>query len=319
MSGKTLKSESTAKYFVYGLNVSSSIPCPELSPGTGTPDVTVRYGVVPKSLSDNKDNGSYYEAKQNQLLLSIDSVARYLISFGNEILVERAPGAGDTEVRLFLLGSAMGALLHQRGFLPLHGSAFEANNGCIAVLGDSGLGKSTVAGAFFKRGHRLVADDICVVSFQGQNVPIVFPGYPQLKLWADAAKRLGEDLETLPRVYPSEEKYGLHLEEGFSHNPLPLQRIFVLETSAGRDVSLKRLKGIEKIMAIINNTYRAQFLDGLNRKKSHFKQCVAVAKHVPVIRVNRPNDPLALDDLMKILEEDFSKENNCGQKEFDQS
>ena len=135
------------QYTAYGLNILSCIPCPELSPGNGLPDVTIRYGAVPDSLVGAKERGTWYQATPEQLLLSIDGVGRYLITGGKEIVIERAPNAKDDVVRLFLLGSAVGALLYQKGLLPLHGSAIEANGGCVAILCDSGLGKSALAGA----------------------------------------------------------------------------------------------------------------------------------------------------------------------------
>ena len=45
-----------------------------------------------------------------------------------------APGASSRNVRVFLLGSAFGALLHQRGLLPLHANAVEVDGRAVATL-----------------------------------------------------------------------------------------------------------------------------------------------------------------------------------------
>jgi len=200
-------------------------------------------------------------------------------------------------------------LLHQRGLLPLHGSAIEANGGCVAILGDSGLGKSALAGGFLKRGYRIMADDICVVSVDGDSAPLVFSGYPQLKLWADTVGKLGEKPESLPRVYSKEEKYGLRIKGEFCQTILPLHHIYVLETNNTQEFNIMRVKGMEKLMAIINNTYRLFFIDDLSIKATHFKQCVEVAKHAVVSRVTRPHEPFLLDELVNLLEADFSCKN----------
>jgi hypothetical protein len=293
-------------YTAYGLNIVSCIPCPELSLGRGRPDVKIFYAAVPDSLVSAKLKNDWYQSTPEQILLSIDGVGRYLVTDGKEILIDRAPDAGDDEVRLFLLGSAFGALLHQRGLLPLHGSAIEADGGCVAILGDSGLGKSALAGAFRKRGYRVMTDDICVVRIDRGNKPIILPGYPQLKLWADAAMKLGEEPELLPRIYPNEEKRGLLFQEAFCRKPMPLHHLYVIATNNSREFELTTLKGMEKLTEIINNTYRFQFLEGLSRRVPHFKQCIEVAKHAAVSRVTRPREPFLLDELAEFLEEDFS-------------
>ena len=62
---------------------------------------------------------------------------------------------------------------------------------------------------------------------------------------------------------------------------------------------------MEKLTAIINNTYRLGFIDGLGIRVSHFEQCVAVAKQTPLTRVTRPEEAFLLNELAQLLEEDF--------------
>ena len=65
-----------------------------------------------------------------------------------------------------------------------------------------------------------------------------------------------------------------------------------------------------KISAILSNTYRPHFLNGLGGKARHFKQCLVVATHAKVSRVTRPSDKFLLDELVELLEKDFSKKNS---------
>src|SRR5690606_97236 len=97
------------------------------------------------------------------LLLQVDGVARYLVSGGRRITIDRDPAVEDDDVRLFLLGSVFGAMLHQRGDLVLHGSAIEWEGAAVVFMGFSGVGKSTTASAFRQRGHAVLTDDLCVV------------------------------------------------------------------------------------------------------------------------------------------------------------
>ena len=64
---------------------------------------------------------------------------------GREIAVDPAPGVDADLLSTYLLGPALGVLLHQRGGLVLHASAVTVGGGCVAFLADAGWGKSTLA------------------------------------------------------------------------------------------------------------------------------------------------------------------------------
>lgn len=188
-------------YHAYGLNIASDLECPELLRGNGAaPDVRVRLGNVPEQLDSPKAQDVPYQAAPQQFLLKLDRIARFLVCNGNEIVIERAPEATDGDLRVFLLGSVIGALLHQRGVLPLHASAIETRLDAVAFAGEVGLGKSTLAAAFHRRGYRVLADDVCTVSLDQEGKPLVTPAYAQLNLWADALEQIGAAKENLRRT-----------------------------------------------------------------------------------------------------------------------
>ena len=142
-------------YYAFGLNIESEIECPLLIAGDGSaPDLVIRLGPVPHELRQAQVQESFYQINARHCLLNIDKVARYLVTDGSEIIVEPHPAAAEKDVRLFLLGSAMGALLHQRGVWPLHGSAVAGRRGAVLFVGATGSGKSSLAGAFHQRGFQ---------------------------------------------------------------------------------------------------------------------------------------------------------------------
>jgi hypothetical protein len=104
-------------------------------------------GPVPQALDDAKKKGVLYQISPDRFLLGLGKIARYLVSEGREIVIERVPGGSDDAVRVFLFGSVFGALLHQRGVLPLHGSAVMPSRGATIFAGPSGSGKSMLAAA----------------------------------------------------------------------------------------------------------------------------------------------------------------------------
>jgi len=66
------------------------------------------------------------------------------IAGGASIEVERHPECTEEALRLMLMGQGAAVVLHQRGALPLHGSAVLTDGGAVLLLGHSGVGKSTV-------------------------------------------------------------------------------------------------------------------------------------------------------------------------------
>jgi hypothetical protein len=179
------------RYRAFGLAIRSCLPLPELLPAdSGPADVEVEYGEVPAELPDALARGVRFQAAPGRLLLQVDGVARYLVSGGSRVTIARDPAAGDEDVRVFLLGSVFGALLHQRDDLVLHGSAIEWDGAAVVFMGFSGAGKSTLAAAFRKRGRPILTDDLCVVRPDGSGRMLAHPGFPEAKLWLDSLQEL---------------------------------------------------------------------------------------------------------------------------------
>jgi hypothetical protein len=214
----------------------------ESSAASETADVQIRFGAVPENLEGAVAKGVLYQARPNHFLLRMDKIAAFLISNGREVLIDRAPEATDDEILLFLFGSAFGALLHQRGLLVLHASAVETARGAALFVGHSGNGKSTLAAALRKRGYRILADDVCSLALDAAGQPVVLPGFPQLKLWADTAKKLEQETEPLRRVRPQLEKFALPVEDGFVNEPRPLFAVYHLTTINKQEFKLEAVE-----------------------------------------------------------------------------
>ena len=269
-------------YDAYGLTIDSTICCPELPLGRAPGDVYFRSGNVPPSIGAASQPALPYEATPGRFLLRIDGVARYLVARGERIEVENAPGAEQERVRLYLLGLASGVLLLQRGTLALHGSAIETPRGAIILTAPSRSGKSTLARAFMARGYRALSDDICAISFDPDGRPLVAPGYPQMKLWADAVALLEGGTESLQKVSGDRDKYIVPLANGFCPTAAPLHAVYVLEPGSVSDSGENgpvALHGAERFNALVRHTYRGEFLHLIGTQRSHFRN---VAPATPV-------------------------------------
>ena len=295
-------------YSAYQLNIQSEILLPEFLAGDplAPADVTIRVGSVPDRLDNPSGKGIIYQATHNQFLLNMDEIARYLVQNGNEIIVEPAPTSLESDLRVFLLGSGMGALLHQRGVLVIHAAALYTPQGGVLLAGHSGIGKSTLLGEMMRRGHKMMVDDVCGLVLNENQRPWVLPGYPRTRLWLDAAHKLGQDPNTMERTRPTLEKYERQTPAQFWDQSAPLRRIYLLGTINKDEFHLKPVPGIHAFQIVLRNTYRQQFLDGLEMRGTHFSLATAVAKFCPVTRLLRPSSHFQLKELADLLEKDLA-------------
>lgn len=295
----------TPTYHLFGMNFASDIPLPAPPLPQDRADVTIKYGQVPEALADPRIKGVRYQAGSGEFLLRVDRVARYYVRHGERITIAPENGADHGEILVFLMGSVMGALLHQRGILPLHAGAVMVNNGCVLFSGHTGIGKSTLSAGFQQRGYPFITDDLCAVSLNDGR-PVVIPGTARIKLWADTLEKLGIDRKGLQRVRWNGEMKKYYLPVATRpREPVPLKAVFILNTVNSDQMEITRLKGMEKMERLIANTYRGHLLRGFGVKTDHFKHCAAVAAHAEVHRAIRPSKGFLLDEFMDLLEAHF--------------
>jgi hypothetical protein len=216
--------------------------------------------------------------------VEIEGVARYEARAGRELVVDARPGADPDAVRLYLLGTMMGAILMQRGLLVLHGNAFRLGDACAVVVGHSGAGKSTLAAEMERRGLDVLSDDVVPVDGSGRALP----GYPRIKLWADALDRLGVPTTGLSRVHAAQAKFEVRLGR-HATGPLPVHTVYALEAHDG-PLELRRARGLAAFDVLAEHTYRRELVHGRAAVAAHLEQCAGLAARAGVFRVLRPRD-----------------------------
>lgn len=219
--------------------------------------------------------------------LVIDKIAGYRAAEGSKVWVTPHPEADAASVRLFLTGSVLGAILHQRRLLPFHGSSFEYMGKGVAICGVSGVGKSSVATAFCQHGAQFISDDITPVRLSGSRVVIV-PLHTQTKLWDDSFQKLGIENRGLEKIRPLLGKFYLPKGEIFPREQ-QLDYLFVLGAHDKEEFVVTELTGMEKYNALRRQIYRRIYLKGMpETEKSYFKLLFQLAARVKVVRVLRP-------------------------------
>lgn len=285
-------------YRAFGLAIRSDLPLPATAAHhVGEPHVDIAHGRTPEVMIGAATRNAWFQAAPDRLLLTIAGVARYLVEAGRRITIERQAGATDDDVRVFLLGSALGALLLQRRVLVLHGSAVQVGDRAVAFLGGCGAGKSTLATALGQRGYPVLTDDLCVVVPGPRGEPSLEAGLARTKLKMDTLHRLGIPAGTLPVVDRKTEKRAWPVVGTCAGDTLPIGKLYELRAAAADEIVVSPLRGAEKFQALMRHTYRLGFVEGLGLQASHFRQALALAGPVELAVVDRPAAPFRLREL----------------------
>ncbi|CAM2064386.1 hypothetical protein SCOR_03390 [Sulfidibacter corallicola] len=281
-------------YHLFGLRLSAPFPCPELPPAQGDrTDVTVTWGALSHPWH-RPSTELRFHAEPRRILLRHDGVGSMLVCDGNRIVIDPDPAADQRVIRLFLLGSGMGAILQQRRVLTLHASAVVCGSGAVLFLGSSGVGKSTTAAAFQKRGFAMLTDDLCAVHQTREGRAYLHPGFPQIKLWPDSVRALGLTGEKAYPLHARIPKVAFGLSGPFPNGPTPIHHLVALVSTETGPPVVDRLTTLERLRVLQKHTYRRAFISGPCATKNHLNACARLAKAAPMtlfIRKKRPFRP----------------------------
>jgi hypothetical protein len=286
-------------YQAYGLSIHTDLVCPELlrhPHPVDDPDVTITLlGQEAGTLCPPTDRS--YDVQPGCFQLDVPGVARYRVEEGRRILIQPQASASPEKIRLFLFGSTIGALLYQRGLLPLHGSAVVTQWGVMIFVGPQGSGKSTLAAEFHRRGYQVLSDDVCAV----ENTPHglrVLPALAQFRLRNDAYQQLGASRE----AYFDVDKFAVPMGERYCSHAKPLRAIHILCDYSAEHPGFEAVRGLDRVRRLFENLYRPHFLRGQRTQNDLVRLAGVIAEHTTITLVKRNRNTTAVADLASSLE-----------------
>jgi hypothetical protein len=202
------------------------------------------------------------------------------------------------------LGPALGLLLQQRGWFPLHASAVIINGQAVAFAGNSESGKSTLAATLHGRGHNLVSDDITAVEIDA-DPPKVYPGYPWTKLWPDTVVALGKAIDAHPRIHAESDKRLSLVNSGFAASSAPLRSIYLLADADNENI--ERLSPQKRLLELLGLCFNVRLVYAAIGASEHMRRCSKLANLVPIYRLNRQRTLSAVSGLARMVEEHLAR------------
>lgn len=279
-------------YEAFGLTVLSEISLPECTRITNESipvDVEITFGDIPLDWDHEAMDRDYLIVRNNELMLTIHGVARYVIREGARILISPLPGSDEGKVRVYLLGTCMGVILMQRKILPLHGSAVVIDGKAYAFVGESGAGKSTIAAVLLNQGYQLLSDDVIAVSLSPDELPMVTPSYPQQKLWKESIDKLGMKSSEFRPLYQELTKYAVPVSDQFRNEPVPLAGVFEIVKTDREQFEIRHVQGIQRLPIFMQHTYRNFIVPRLGLERWHFAISSSIVSRIHVFQLGRPS------------------------------
>jgi hypothetical protein len=224
-------------------------------------------------------------------------------------LVRVFPGPNSPKeiIAQMLLDQVIPRLLFHKGRMVMHASAVVLSNGlAVAFLGNSGLGKSTLAASFHRSGARLVTDDCLLLEKRGSSL-VGIPAYPSLRLWPDSMAALLTGTGRYLPVAHDTGKFRMTVDSGQAgKGPVPLSALFILGESsdapANDAVQYEPVRGNTVMMAMIESAF---VLDLVSREvvRRNFEVVGEVAQAgLPVYTLNYSRRYALLPKVRAIVE-----------------
>jgi hypothetical protein len=194
------------------------------------------------------------------------------------------PGADFSAVEALVQGGVLGALIHQRGELPLHATTLVSpdRRDAIAIAGDSGAGKSTAAYELIRRGWTMLSDDLTRVTIS-EGAPMAWPGRASVRLMVDACDSFGLDPGTLQPAPGWRDKYVVPVQRW--DNPVPLSAIVCLDRSDEGTLPAATLKGVAAFALLTAQTYRIHYVAALGQTETHVRLVAATLSRSKVVQL----------------------------------
>jgi hypothetical protein len=310
-------------YKAFGLEIASEIELPGMIGNRlwgGDPDVRIILGEVDQSLVTGAEvEGANYLVSGDDVYLWWDDIGKVRISKGELVTVEPVSdleSADELNLIPFILGPVMALMLHQRGFLVLHGSAVNVSHGtvqsndlpsAVAFLGHRGNGKSTTAIHLYVEGYPLVADDILAIKFNPEGKPVVYPGYPHVRLSDEAYHQVRDRTDILTPIRTLAGKVFCDASYQFSPEPVHLERIYVIEKipkDEGGSTGISVLKSQENLIDLIRHSVANRIFQHTTQQEN-LLNCARLVNNVQVKRLELVHSFEDIQDLVSVIREDL--------------
>lgn len=224
------------------------------------------------------------------------------------ISITHLPGASTHALEHLLIDQVMPCALAGLGDMVLHCACIESGSGSVLLLGQSGWGKSTLAGLLQRRGYRLYSDD-CAVLFVDNGETCALSTYPSLRLYEDSIREAFTQVPLLRPVaeYTGKRRISLEGQDSSGARPREVRAIYVLNDPVipQDKPTIESMTTACACMALIQHTFRLDLRD----REQHallLGKSARIAESIPSFTLCYPREFSRSAEAVDALEQHFS-------------
>lgn len=312
-------------YSLYGLQMKSQcvLPGPEVRE-RGVADIEFLPGSAPLFSRASKEAATqpsagkwfrYARLNDGADYIQWPGLFEFVISVsGREIAGRFFSEASLEAFQTYFLGQVISFSLLKLGIEPLHATVVVIDGEAVALVGDTGYGKSSLAAAFLQAGHGLLTDDLLTVKKNGNSL-VAYPGPQRIKLFPETAKLfLGEQVVGTS-MNPHTKKLIIALNPSqSSHTPRPLRAIYVLrhpkEQARSKRVRISERRQRLAFLDVVSNTFNT-VIKSPERLTQQFNLAAHLAFEIPIRSLSYPRDLSRLPEVVERIRTDLSQGRKC--------
>jgi hypothetical protein len=249
-------------------------------------------GAVPDHLPEALHHSPLIEAGRERALFQLWTVGRFLVRVGEPTVVDRAPGATDSDIECLLRGPVAALRSCLGGDFALRGSAVEVRGRALVIVGTA-CGASSLAASLALQGHALVADGVVRIVGAPPYATLVAEARPaRVTLWPDSIDELGLDPAEGEVVRPVLPSRAFALGPAPSRDSVPIAAFAVptVDYRLGPGDALVATRAsttVQAVAALTGAQWHIPVLRDLGMQKEQFQWAAALARALPIALLDR--------------------------------
>lgn len=259
---------------------------------------------LPELSDDDETPPALIERDGGVATIHFHGVARFRIDLANHSITAFGvdPETADYVIDHILNDHIAPRLMAELGALVLHASAVRFGDRLALFLGETGVGKSTLATSLHQAGYPLLGDDAAIVT-PGPTGFLAQALYPSLRLYPEAIERLLGNIATTSPMADHSDKQHVHLASLPQSVAEPLQLAAIFFLSGDDEATSVAAAALESTMACIKLVEQSFTLDPRDKRCAtrRISALSQLALAVPTYTLSYPHDFARLGEVHAVI------------------